>query len=309
MNSNNNNNNKTQAKTTDNHNSRCNKTINPFMDITDDFFDPFNFSCDLFENKMLKSFRNLFNDLDSLSETPKEEKKEEEKPKDVEPVEEKPKEVVPKEEEKPKEVVPEEEEKPKEVVPEEEEKMDVEEEINTDSKKEEPKIEEINTDSKKEEPKVEKKEENEKKEEMGGKFYSKVFYSSYNNLNGKPNEESYQSQTIKETKDGHDISETKEYYKNSDGVQKSAYQRGLDGKTTRYIKEKNTKTGKNEQHKVIKGIEENEIKDFHKLYNDYAKKYNLRKSFHDFDLFDPFGFNKKQISDGNTNYLLHRLLF
>ena len=284
MNSNNNNNNKTQAKTTDNHNSRCNKTINPFMDITDDFFDPFNFSCDLFENKMLKSFRNLFDDLDSLSETPKEEKKEEEKPKDVEPVE-----------EKPKEVVPEEEEKPKEVVPEEEEKMDVEEEINTDSKKEE--------------PKVEKKEENEKKEEMGGKFYSKVFYSSYNNLNGKPNEESYQSQTIKETKDGHDISETKEYYKNSDGVQKSAYQRGLDGKTTRYIKEKNTKTGKNEQHKVIKGIEENEIKDFHKLYNDYAKKYNLRKSFHDFDLFDPFGFNKKQISDGNTNYLLHRLLF
>ncbi len=142
MNSNNNNNNKTQAKTTDNHNSRCNKTINPFMDITDDFFDPFNFSCDLFENKMLKSFRNLFDDLDSLSETPKEEKKEEEKPKDVEPVEEKPKEVVPEEEEKPKEVVPEEEEKPKEVVPEEEEKMDVEEEINTDSKKEEPKIEE-----------------------------------------------------------------------------------------------------------------------------------------------------------------------
>ncbi len=309
MNSNNNNNNKTQAKKQVNHNSKCKKTINPFsMDITDDFYDPFNFSCDLFENKMFKSFRNLFNDFDSLTETPKEETKEKEKPQEVKPVE-----------EKPKEVVPEEEEKPKEVKPEEEEKMEVEEEINTDSKKEEPKTEEINTDSKKEEPTTEKKEEpktekkeepkTEKKEEIGGKFYSKVFYSSYNNLNGKPNEESYQSQTIKETKDGHDISETKEYYKNSDGVQKSAYQRGLDGKTTRYIKEKNTKTGKNEQHKVIKGIEENEIKDFHKLYNDYAKKYNLRKSFHDFDLFDPFGFNKKQISDGNTNYLLHRLLF
>ena len=290
MNSNNNNNKKTQTKKTENHNSKCRKTLNPFrMDISDDFYDPFNFSCDLFENRMFKSFRNLFNDFDSFENT-KEETKEEEKPKDVEPVEEKPKEVVP-EEEKPKDVEPVEEEKPKEVVP-EEEKMEVEEEINTDSKKEEPKTEK-----------------NEKKEENGGKFYSKVYYSSYSNLNGKPNQESYQSQTIQQTKDGHDISETKECYKNSDGVQKTAYQRGLDGKTTRFIKEKNTKTGKNKQHKVIKGIEENEIKDFNKLYNDYAKKYNFRKSFNDFDLFDPFGFNKKQISDGNTNYLLHRLLF
>ena len=324
MNSNNNNNKTTQTKKTENHNCKCRKTLNPFrMDISDDFYDPFNFSCDLFENKMFKSFRNLFNDFDSFENT-KEETKEEEKPKDVEPVEEKPKEVVP-EEEKPKEVVPPkdvepvEEEKPKEVVP-EEEKMEVEEEINTDSKKEEPKEEEINTDSKKEEPKEEeiktdskkeepKTEKNEKKEENGGKFYSKIYYSSYSNLNGKPNQESYQSQTIQQTKDGHDISETKECYKNSDGVQKTAYQRGLDGKTTRFIKEKNTKTGKNKQHKVVKGIEENEIKDFNKLYNDYAKKYNFRKSFNDFDLFDPFGFNKKQISDGNTNYLLHRLLF
>ena len=287
MNSNNNNIKKTQTKKTVNHNSKSRKTINPFsMDICDDFFDPFNLSCDLFENRMLKSFRNLFDDVNSIENT-KEETKEEEKPKDVEPVE---------------------EEKPKEVVP-EDEKMEVEEEINTDSKKEEPKEEEINTDSKKEEKKEEPKtEKDEKKEETGAKFYSKIYYSSYNNLNGKPNEESYQSQTIKETKDGHDISETKECYKNSDGVQKTSYQRGLDGKTTRFIKEKDTKTGKNKQHKVVKGIEENEIKDFNKLYNDYAKKYNFRKTFNDFDSFDPFGFNKKQISDENTYYLLPRLL-
>ena len=36
----------------------------------------------------------------------------------------------------------------------------------------------------------------------------------------------------------HNISETKELYKNSNGIQKTAYQRGLDGKTTRFIKEK-----------------------------------------------------------------------
>ena len=49
-----------------------------------------------------------------------------------------------------------------------------------------------------------------------GTFYSKVYYSSYNNLNGKPNQESYQSQTIKQTNNGHDISETKEAYKKYD---------------------------------------------------------------------------------------------
>ena len=59
-----------------------------------------------------------------------------------------------------------------------------------------------------------------------GAFYSKVFYSSYNNLKGKPNEESYQSQSIKQINNGHNISETKEAYKNSDGVEKTAYQRG-----------------------------------------------------------------------------------
>ena len=178
---------------------------------------------------------------------------------------------------------------------------------------EEEKEEEINTDSKKEEPKEEPKKEETKKEEPkpkenNGTFYSKVYYSSYNNLNGEPNEESYQSQSIKQMKDGHDISETKEAYKNSNGVQKTAYQRGLDGKTTRFIKEKNTKTGKQNQHKVIKGIEEDGLKDFNKEYNDFSKKMGFRKSFHDLDLFYPFFNNKKTISDGN-HFLLHKLLF
>ena len=46
----------------------------------------------------------------------------------------------------------------------------------------------------------------------------------------------YTSQSIKQTNNGHNISETKEAYKNSDGICKSAYQRGLDDKATRFIK-------------------------------------------------------------------------
>ena len=299
MNSNNNNNKKQQAKKGINQNKKSKKFINPFsMDIRDDFYDPFNRDIsgfDLFEDRMYRNFRNIFTDFGLLSE--KEEKMEEEK----------------EEEEKPKEVL----EKPKEVKEVEPEKMEEEkeEEINTDVKKEETKEkeEEINTDIKKEEPKEEPKKEEQKKEEKSfeknnGTYYSKVYYSSYNNLNGEPNEECYQSQSIKQMNNGHDISETKEAYKNSNGVEKTAYQRGLDGKTTRFIKEKNNKTGKHNQHKVIKGVEEDGIKDFNKEYNEYSKKCGFRKNFHNLDIFDPFGFNKKQLSDGN-HFLLHKLLF
>ena len=233
------------------------KYINPFrMNILDDIYDPFD---DLFgfENKMFKSFENIFNDIDLLSEKPK---KEEKIPEKVEKMEEEPK----------------------------------EEEINT--KIEEPKEEEIKTNI--EEPKEE-----EKKQLNEGTFYSKVYYTSYNNLNGKQNQEKYQSQSIKQINNGHNISETKESYKNSDGIEKTAYQRGLDDKTTRFIKEKNIKTGKKDQHKIIKGIEENEIKDFNKEYNEFSKKFGFRKYLHDFNTFEPF---KKQL---NYNPNLFRLLF
>ena len=105
-----------------------------------------------------------------------------------------------------------------------------------------------------------------------GSFYSKVYYSSYNNLNGEPHQESYQSQTIKQTNNGHNISETKEAYKNSNGVVKSAYQRNLDDKTTRFIKEKNLKTGKHNQKKVIKGIEERKKEEEEKIKEEQRKK-------------------------------------
>ena len=288
MNSNNNNNKQTKAKKVNKPN---NKYLNPFrMNISDDIYDPFE---DLFgfENKMFSSFQNVFKDLDLLTEKPKEIEKEE-IPEKVEKMEEEPKE----EEINTNTNMEEEKEEPKEPK---------EEEINKD----EPKIEEINTNIE-EEPKEEKKEEKEPEKKLNeGTFYSKVYYSSYNNLNGKPNKECYQSQSIKQMNNGHNISETKEAYKNSDGVEKSAYQRGLDDKTARFIKEKNIKTGKKEQHKVVKGIEENDIKDFNKEYDEFSKKCGFRKIFHDFDNFEPFGFNRKQLNYGNPNLFLPRLLF
>ena len=289
MNSENNNNKQTKAKKVNKPN---NKYFNPFrMNILDDIYDPFD---DLFgfEDKMFNSFRNVFTELDLLSEKPK--KEEEEKPKEEE---------IPKVEKK-------EEEIPKVLEPKEEE-------INTKMEEEEkPKEEEINT-KMEEEKDEEKEEETKSKEEKKepekklneGTFYSKVYYSSYNNLNGKPNEESYQSQSIKKINNGHNISETKEAYKNSDGVEKTAYQRGLDDKTTRFIKERNTKTGKKDQRKVIKGIEENGIKDFNKEYDEFSKKCGFRKTFHNLDTFAPFGLGKKQLTYRNPYLFLPRLLF
>ena len=258
------------------------KYINPFrMNILDDIYDPFE---DLFgfENKMFRSFQNIFNDIDLLSEKPK---KGEMNPEKDEKMEEEPKE----------EEINTNEQKEEEINTQMKEEQK-EDEINTNV--EEPKEEEINTN-------IEEAKEEEKKPLNEGTFYSKVYYTSYNNLNGKQNQENYQSQSIKQINNGHNISETKESYKNSDGIEKTAYQRGLDDKTTRFIKEKNIKTGKKDQHKIIKGIEENEIKDFNKEYDEFSKKFGFRKSLHDLNAFNPFGF-KKQI---NYNPNLLRLLF
>ena len=293
MKSENNNNKQTQAKKVEKETKPNKRYVNPFrMNILDDIYDPFD---DLFgfEDKMFNSFRNVFTELDLLSEKPK--KEEEEKPKE----EEIPK-VEKKEEEIPKVLEPKEEEINTKM--EEEEEKPKEEEINT-------KMEEEKDEEKEEETKSKEEKKEPEKKLNEGTFYSKVYYSSYNNLNGKPNEESYQSQSIKKINNGHNISETKEAYKNSDGVEKTAYQRGLDDKTTRFIKERNTKTGKKDQRKVIKGIEENGIKDFNKEYDEFSKKCGFRKTFHNLDTFAPFGLGKKQLTYRNPYLFLPRLLF
>ena len=66
------------------------------------------------------------------------------------------------------------------------------------------------------------------------------------------------------------------------------------------------KTGKKNQKKIIKGIEENEINDFNKTYNDYCKQCGFKKYFKNFD---PFGFNRKQLSNESNNLFFHKLLF
>ena len=273
------NNNKSKTNKESNKKNPRNDFFN--LDIKDDIFEPFKddfFIFDSFENKM---FKNIFNIFDT--------KKETEKPKEVE----EPKEIKSEEkmeEEKEEEEIntnTKEEKKEEEInTNTKEEKMDEEEEINTNIKKEE----EINTNTK-------------PKEENKGAIYSKVY--RYNNINGK--EERYTSQSIKQINNEHNISEIKEIYNNSDGIYKSAYQRGLDDKTTRFIKEKNIKTGKKNQKKIIKGLEENEINDFNKTYNDYCKQCGFKKHFKEFD---PFGINRKPLlSDGINNLFFHRLLF
>ena len=156
---------------------------------------------------------------------------------------------------------------------------------------------------KEKEDKVAKRNNNKKNKKINnGTYFSKVYCSSYNNVNGKEYEEKYQSQNINQINNGHNISECKEAYKNSDGVWKSAYQRGLDKKGERLIKEKNTKTGEDKEHKILKGMKENEINVFDKEYNDYSKKNGFGKNC---KYFNSLGSckkeNKKLIGDGTKS--------
>ena len=293
-----NNNNKSKTNKENNKKNPRNDFFN--LDIKDDIFDPFKddfFNFDSFENKM---FKNIFDIFDT--------KKETEKPKEVKPEEKM-------EEEKEEEEI---NTNTKEEKKEEEINTNTkEEEINTNTKEEKMEEEEINTNTKEEEINTNTKKEeintNTKKEEINtntipkeenkGTIYSKIY--RYNNINGK--EERYTSQSIKQINNEHNISEIKEIYNNSDGIYKSAYQRGLDDKTTRFIKEKNIKTGKKNQKKIIKGLEENELNDFNKTYNDYCKQCGFKKHFKEFD---PFGINRKHLlSDGINNLFFHKLLF
>jgi hypothetical protein len=149
-------------------------------------------------------------------------------------------------------------------------------------------------------------EKNNKKEKLGKMikydnetFFSKVYCSSYNNIDGKEHEEKYQSQGIKQINNGHNISKCEEAYNNSDGLFKSSYQISLDKKGERFIKEKNTKTGEKKEHKVIKGMKENEINDFENEYNDYSNKIGFKNNCKCLDLLNSFDINnEKLITDG-----------
>ena len=152
-----------------------------------------------------------------------------------------------------------------------------------------------------ENPRDEKEKQQQKENKLNnGTFISQVYCSSYNNLNGKPHQECYQSQSIKQMNDGHNISEARENYKNSDGVMKTAYKRGLDKKAAKFIKEKNTKTGVHNQHKILRGMKENEIDNFNKEYNNYSKKCGFKNNY---KALNGFGVQQKnkQLADGKTH--------
>ena len=212
MSANNNNNNKKQQKVNENDFFH--------MDINDDFIDPTDNMFGGMEDKMIRNFNNVFNDL-----------------------------------------LPGEEENPR-----------------NEKEKQQQKENKLNN----------------------GTFISQVYCSSYNNLNGKPHQECYQSQSIKQMNDGHNISEARENYKNSDGVMKTAYQRGLDKKAAKFIKEKNTKTGVHNQHKILRGMKENEIDNFNKEYNNYSKKCGFKNNY---KALNGFGVQQKnkQLADGKTH--------
>ena len=106
-------------------------------------------------------------------------------------------------------------------------------------------------------------------------YISKIDYSS-----GQPVKESYQSRSIKQIGDhGHRISEKQEAYKNSNGIQKAAHQRMLDNKGAKLIKQRNKNTGEQEEHNIYKGINDDEIENFNREYNDYRQKVGFERNY------------------------------
>ena len=111
-------------------------------------------------------------------------------------------------------------------------------------------------------------------------FISKVHCSKYVNTNGKPHHECYESQSIKQTdKEGHDISEKNELYKNSNGIQKASHQCMLDNKGKKIIKQKNLNNGECNEKKLFKGLSENDLEKFDNEYNQYKEKVGFKNNY------------------------------
>ena len=106
-------------------------------------------------------------------------------------------------------------------------------------------------------------------------YISKIDYSS-----GQPIQESYQSRAIRQIgEDGHKISEKQEAYKNSNGIQKAAHQRLLDNRGAKLIKQRNKNTGEQEEHNIYRGMNEEDLDNFNKEYNDYRQKVGFERNY------------------------------
>ena len=134
-----------------------------------------------------------------------------------------------------------------------------------------------------------------------GPVITKSYSSKIDYRDGRPHQESYQSQSINQIgRDGHKISERQEAYKNSrTGVQKAAHQRVLDDKGMKQIRQRNINTGEQEEHNIFKGIREDELNDFNKNYNDYRNKIGFQKNYKYLNAMNPYKRGKSQNYIGN----------
>ena len=89
-----------------------------------------------------------------------------------------------------------------------------------------------------------------------GTVFTKSYVTKVNYKNGKPEHETYESQSIKQIgRDGHNIQEAQEKYENSrTGEQKATHSRHLDGKGQKMIKKRNRLTGETESQNILNGI-------------------------------------------------------
>ena len=136
-----------------------------------------------------------------------------------------------------------------------------------------------------------------------GTVITKSYSSKIDYRDGRPHQESYQSQSINQIgSDGHKISEKQEAYKNSrTGVQKAAHQRVLDDKGMKQIRQRNINTGEQEEHNIFKGMREEELNDFNKNYNDYRSKIGFQKNYKYLNSMNPYKRGKSQNYIGNGN--------
>ena len=136
-----------------------------------------------------------------------------------------------------------------------------------------------------------------------GTVISKSYCSKVDYRDGQPHQECYQSQSINQIgQDGHKISEKQEAYKNSrTGVQKAAHQRVLDDKGMKQIRQRNIITGAQEEHNIFKGIQEQELDNFNRNYNDYRNKIGFQKNYKYLNALNPYKRGKSQNFIGNGN--------
>lgn len=129
-----------------------------------------------------------------------------------------------------------------------------------------------------------------------GTVFTKSYVTKVNYKNGKPEQETYESQSIRQIgRDGHKIQEEQEKYENSrTGEQKATHSRHLDGKGQKMIKKRNRITGETEAQNILNGIKEEELGDFDKKYNDYREKVDFKKNY------EFFNNNQRRIK-GNGN--------